>query len=54
MRAAARFKEKHALNIGVSSILDLETAIRLVMGEPVDASILRFLKTGTSDGRKAA
>lgn len=54
LTAAAIFKEKHALNIGVSSILELETDIRLVLGEPVDASILRYLKTGSSDGRKAA
>jgi aryl-alcohol dehydrogenase-like predicted oxidoreductase len=54
IKAAAGFKEKHTLNIGVQSTLELETDIRLVLGEPVDASILRFLKTGSSDGRKAA
>lgn len=54
IKAAANFTDKHALNIGVTSILELETDIRLALGEPVDASILRFLKTGTSDGRKAA
>lgn len=52
--AAARFTEKHAVVIGVSSILELETDIRLLQGEPVDASILRYLKTGSSDARKAA
>jgi len=54
IEAAAQFEAKHAVNIGVSSILELETDIRLVLGEPVDASILRYLKTGSSDGRKAA
>ncbi|MHB9108331.1 MAG: aldo/keto reductase [Armatimonadota bacterium] len=54
IKAAAQFREKHAVIIGVSSILELETDIRLVLGEPVDASILRYLKTGSSDGRKAA
>jgi len=54
IEAAAKFKKKHALNIGVQSVLELETDIRLALGEPVDASILRYLKTGYSDGRKAA
>lgn len=54
LHAAARFKEKHAICIGVSSVLELETDIRMLLGQPVDASILRYLKSGHSDGREAA
>ncbi len=54
LRSGADFREKHAVCIGVASILELETDIRLILGQPVDISILRHLKTGSSDGREAA
>lgn len=54
LHAGAAFREKHAVCIGVTSILELETDIRLVLNQPVDASIIRFLTTGRSDGREAA
>ncbi len=54
IHAAAHYPEKHVLNIGVSSVLELETDIRLALGEPVDSGILRYLKTGHVDGREAA
>jgi len=41
----ARFTHKHALNIGVRTITELETDIRLCIGEPVDLSILAHLKS---------
>lgn len=52
--AAMRFHDKHAVNIGIRSIMELETDIRLVNGWPVDASILEHLKRGESGLGEAA
>lgn len=53
IRAGVAFPEKHALDIGVRSIIELETDIRLVLGEPVDQSILEHLKAGERFGHAA-
>lgn len=53
IRAGVAFPEKHAVDIGVRSIVELETDIRLVLGEPVDQSILEHLKAGERFGHAA-
>ncbi|MHB9026034.1 MAG: aldo/keto reductase [Armatimonadota bacterium] len=50
---AAHVAFKHALNIGVQSIHELEADIRLTLGQPVDAGILQHLKAGSSWGKAA-
>lgn len=45
IRAGAQFAQKHALNIGVQSLDELDTDIRLTLGETVDAAILEHLKS---------
>ncbi len=53
IRAAVRIPYKHAVDIGVQSIHQLETDIRLVLGRPVDARILQQLKEGSGWGKAA-
>jgi len=53
IRNAVRFPAKHALNIGVKSIHELEADIRLVLGQPVDAAVIKHLRATAEWGRAA-
>ncbi|MHB9133300.1 MAG: aldo/keto reductase [Armatimonadota bacterium] len=53
IRSGADYPAKHAVVIGVQSVREMETDIRLTLGEPVDASILSRLKANAAWGKAA-
>ncbi len=53
IRAGVRFPFKHAMNIGVQSTRELEADLRLVLGQPVDANIIRQFREGGPWGKAA-